>query len=924
MDSLSDWSRIHVIIATCFVAVNCLIVVPWRKSLKVMFPITAASIFLIAALSSYTYFFTGFSTTFLLRIFDVVWFLLVFVFAKYRDSRTLYFLLSAWMFCIAGGSIAIAATHYIPYLWMRILISLIIHSILTVCLAFFVRDPYHRFMELGRKGWLFGCVIVGLPLIVLRFISVSPVPLSKNEKSMPLAVLASLAALLLYMLFSRITDYILKQRLKKSNFEAVSVHSVHIEERLQEAALREKQNAILRHDLRHFAGVISGCIKEKNYDEALLSVQGLLQHPAMLNSEMRYCKNPIINALMNSFNQRASGAGVSFDAVIALGESLCVDTMDLAVMLSNLLENAMNACEKNPSDFNRSVKAKLYMAGEQLFISVSNTFEGKVEISRETGLPVATQSSPEHGIGLLSVQTFLEKYRAQVDCVQKDEWFQVRIIASAPKPEKEKSKLSKRYKLTYFKVNAIICSLVIGGFLVAGASAWYSFNKLFKTDIESVSRLTSETIHANINSLMTLPINVSLTMSRDTLLRELVQREHSDGPETVEATIQEYLSSYQTKYGFDSVALTSVKTGAYYHYDKGVARYMSRDNAEDEWYYEFLNEADECKLNIDMDKVKNYSVTIFSDSKLFDEEGNVIGIVGIGMKTPYIQELIQESENIHGLKAFLIDKSGEVQLSSDMTAFEDVNLFEIPVFSGIKEAIINEKSTLDQRWYSDGNVDGYIITKYIPSLNWYLVIEKDTLELRNTMLHQLISGSLFMIGVVVVIMVLSASILTRFYKVLAGKAEKDSLTGLRNRESFEQEMQVYGGRLGDYSHFGLGVFSMSNLSITNDELGHQAGDASLRKFSLILQEIFSHCPVFRTGGNEFIAVFLNMEEKEIENKLSMLELAIEQESKSTVVQNNVIFGTAFLDDDKLTDTDKVLSEAIKAMGQNRRDKKQAE
>ena len=40
----------------------------------------------------------------------------------------------------------------------------------------------------------------------------------------------------------------------------------------------------------------------------------------------------------------------------------------------------------------------------------------------------------------------------------------------------------------------------------------------------------------------------------------------------------------------------------------------------------------------------------------------------------------------------------------------------------------------------------------------------------------------------------------------------------------------------------------------NDSNGHQAGDDYLKKGCGLICDIFRHCPVFRVGGDEFVAI----------------------------------------------------------------------
>ena len=51
------------------------------------------------------------------------------------------------------------------------------------------------------------------------------------------------------------------------------------------------------------------------------------------------------------------------------------------------------------------------------------------------------------------------------------------------------------------------------------------------------------------------------------------------------------------------------------------------------------------------------------------------------------------------------------------------------------------------------------------------------------------------------------------------------------------------------------IFDLNDLKLVNDTYGHEAGDEYIKTSAKLLCNIFSHSPVFRVGGDEFV-VFL--------------------------------------------------------------------
>lgn len=87
-------------------------------------------------------------------------------------------------------------------------------------------------------------------------------------------------------------------------------------------------------------------------------------------------------------------------------------------------------------------------------------------------------------------------------------------------------------------------------------------------------------------------------------------------------------------------------------------------------------------------------------------------------------------------------------------------------------------------------------------------------------------------------------------------ARRDELTGVRNKTAYtelERAMQKNIDNGMDCPPFALVVCDANNLKMINDTEGHAAGDEYIREAAKLLCDIFDHSPVFRVGGDEFVA-----------------------------------------------------------------------
>lgn len=94
----------------------------------------------------------------------------------------------------------------------------------------------------------------------------------------------------------------------------------------------------------------------------------------------------------------------------------------------------------------------------------------------------------------------------------------------------------------------------------------------------------------------------------------------------------------------------------------------------------------------------------------------------------------------------------------------------------------------------------------------------------------------------------------------------DFLTGLKNRNSYNQDLIKY-----EHLNKPIGVLvaDLNNLKLINDNYGHEEGDLFISAAANILKEcLISASDVYRVGGDEFVAIFVNPNDTRIESEIN--------------------------------------------------------
>lgn len=88
-------------------------------------------------------------------------------------------------------------------------------------------------------------------------------------------------------------------------------------------------------------------------------------------------------------------------------------------------------------------------------------------------------------------------------------------------------------------------------------------------------------------------------------------------------------------------------------------------------------------------------------------------------------------------------------------------------------------------------------------------------------------------------------------------AYKDSLTGVGNKTAYIQKASEINGQIKtDNIDFAIIMADLNNLKQINDEYGHKTGDVYIRGCCKMICDTCKHSPVYRVGGDEFVALLL--------------------------------------------------------------------
>ena len=182
------------------------------------------------------------------------------------------------------------------------------------------------------------------------------------------------------------------------------------------------------HEFKNQILCIESLLDKKNYsklEEYVGKIYGLLNNePDAINTN-----NVIVNAILNTKYQEAEAKGIVFVFRVNDLSELKMKDEDVVTILANLLNNAIEACEK--CEDKKVIKFKFFKEDDKIIIAVKNTFNYDVKYENGEIKSTKTANLDEHGVGIKNVLKSIEKYGGSYVIEDKNKEFFFSIIIPA-------------------------------------------------------------------------------------------------------------------------------------------------------------------------------------------------------------------------------------------------------------------------------------------------------------------------------------------------------------------------------------------------------------------------------------------------------------------------------------------------------------
>ena len=407
-------------------------------------------------------------------------------------------------------------------------------------------------------------------------------------------------------------------------------------------------------------------------------------------------------------------------------------------------------------------------------------------------------------------------------------------------------------RTTKLAIVIVILSFVLSTFV----SLW-SLHLMAQRNVQELSKSLAARIYDSIRSEMSEPVNVSRSMAHDSFLIDALKREDRTGQEQMEQLMADYLTGQKEAFGYEAAFVVSDASKLYYSY-AGLNKKIEEAGADrDLWYARFVASGEDYDLDVDRDELGGDQWTIFVDTRIEDQDAQLIGVCGVGARMTGSQDLFVSLEQEYGVRISLIDSDGLIQVDTDESRIRKEYLNDLQL------------SQKNEYLYQKHDADRCVVTKYIDDLDWYLVVESNAGEERRQLLNLLMMNIVMCVGVLV-IMLLALRIIISRTRALSDASFVDQSTQLMNRRSFEEKKAILASAqlTGDFTYF---TADLNGLKRVNDTMGHAAGDELIKAAASCLKACLgAYGRIYRIGGDEFVGL-LNLTSGQMDSAIARLD-----------------------------------------------------
>ena len=181
----------------------------------------------------------------------------------------------------------------------------------------------------------------------------------------------------------------------------------------------------LRHDMQSHVNAMSYFSKEKDWDKLQTYIEEVNENAQKVRPYTVNVNHGFINAILEDSLSKEPEIAFSCDGKIPA--DIQIDDFDLCTIFSNLIRNAVEACNRLPEGAKKWIHLDLYMLQDNLYIRMENPVMSEINVQKLEG-STSKEDKKNHGFGIYNLKNAVEKYQGDVSFDCEDQKFIAEIV----------------------------------------------------------------------------------------------------------------------------------------------------------------------------------------------------------------------------------------------------------------------------------------------------------------------------------------------------------------------------------------------------------------------------------------------------------------------------------------------------------------
>lgn len=301
-------------------------------------------------------------------------------------------------------------------------LGIVLTNTLYLVTAYILTRFFHDKIKLKKEEY----IIIIIFYIIFLIVVLLSIAMSRN---VDFSLIWQKTFLILDMLMFSANIIVLKMifHINQQNHYEMENALLHMQIMQQEKRIREEEKnyrevQLLRHDLKRYLVTYRQLLQDGKYEIIEADIDKILGKRLNTNHCV-YTENTILNAVICEKMEQCSIKNIKIEVRVNADKDM--DSIEYGVVLSNLLDNAIEA-EEQEKEENRYICLNIGVEQNMIHLVMSNYISESV-LQNNVLLETSKKNKQLHGIGLRGVKEFVNNKEGEIEIFEENHMFVVHI-----------------------------------------------------------------------------------------------------------------------------------------------------------------------------------------------------------------------------------------------------------------------------------------------------------------------------------------------------------------------------------------------------------------------------------------------------------------------------------------------------------------